>query len=186
MSGFAKAILLKYTGDITTIKCNKKINVESPLLKHFMGIKNKGEGDIGQIGSWEDIDMDGNIFYIYGWQKGTLNKKNAIMLPHPYDDIELYNDIVVIKTDINNTICNLTEGEYETFYKEISGIIESDSDFSDGEDLDIINDVDDTEEKDDEIENNSDTDDSDDDDIYTEPVLISKETDELCLTDEEL
>ena len=51
MPGFVSAILLKYTGDITTINCNKKINIDTPQQKHFIGIKNKGDGEIGQIGS---------------------------------------------------------------------------------------------------------------------------------------
>ena len=183
MSGFVKAILLKISGDISTIKCNKKLNVESPLSKHFMGIKNKGEGDICQIGSWEDIDLNGNIFYIYGWQKGTLDKKNAIMLPHPYDDVELFNDIVIIKTDINNNLCNLTEGEYETFYKEISGIIESESEYSDGEEM--IDGVDDEEIEEEEIDQYHSESDDDDDDINNIEI-INRDSDELCLTDEEL
>ena len=32
MSKFAKAILLKVTGDISTIKCNRSINLEVPQL----------------------------------------------------------------------------------------------------------------------------------------------------------
>ena len=187
MSKSVKAILLKFTGDITTIKCMKHIDIENPQLKHFMGIKNKGKGDITQIGSWEDIDMEGNIFYIYGWQTGDELKKNAILLPHPYDDVELYCDIVIVKTDINNNPCNLTEPEYETFYKEISGIIDSDnSDIDDdyeGEETNFDND--DNDDNEDYDNDDGDDDDDDDDDNDNDDDLIEN-NDELELTDEEI
>ena len=181
MPGFVSAILLKYTGDITTIKCNKKINIDTPQQKHFIGIKNKGDGEIGQIGSWDDIDMDGNIFYSFGWTNGTPDKKNGILLP-PYDDTDFYNDIVIVKTDMNNKLCNLTETEYEAFYKEISGIIESDSDidFSDGDELIIQNQE---EEDDDDIDSDNN---SDDEEEVANNLIVTNESDELCLTDEEL
>ena len=187
MSKFAKAILLKVTGDISTIKCNRSINLEVPQLKHFMGIKSKGTGDICQIGSWEDIDLDGSIFYIYGWLKGTNLEKNGIVLPYPYDDLELYSDIVIIKTDITNNLNNLTESEYEAFYKEISGIIESDDDDIDefeldgdiDEECDIENNIEEEAEK---SVYSSDSDEDDDDDKKN--III--DSNELVLTDEEL
>lgn len=182
MPGFVTAILLKYTGDITTIKCNKKINIDTPQQKHFIGIKNKGAGEIGQIGSWDDVDIDGNIFYSFGWSNGTPDKKNGILLP-PYDDIEFYNDIVIVKTDMNNNLCNLTEGEYETFYKEISGIIESDDDidFSDGEEIIIQGDDAD----DDDVDDDTD-DESEEEEEISNNLIVKNDSDELCLTDEEL
>ena len=181
MSKFGKGILLKYDGDITTIKCNKNIDIDNPKLKHIIGIVNKGEGEICQIGSWEDIDLEGSIFYIYGWTKGEFLKKNNIILPHPYDDLELFNDIVIIKTDIQNTVLNLSEEEYETFYKEISGIVDSDcSENIDNESCDLN-------ESCDEIDESSDTDSLDnfDDDLPVEKNNIHKECEELELTDEE-
>lgn len=188
MSKFAKAILLKVTGDISTIKCNRSINLEVPQLKHFMGIKNKGKGEICQIGSWEDIDLDGSIFYIYGWLKGTNLEKNGIVLPYPYDDLELYNDIVIIKTDITNNLNNLTEAEYETFYKEISGIIESDDELDDfGLDDAIDNDDDDIEgDMEEEPEKSVYSSDSEDEEDDKKIDNIINDSDELVLTDEEL
>ena len=188
MSKFVKAILLKVTGDISTIKCNRSINLEVPQLKHFMGIKNKGKGEICQIGSWEDIDLDGSIFYIYGWLKGTNLEKNGIVLPYPYDDLELYNDIVIIKTDITNNLNNLTEAEYETFYKEITGVVESDDELDDfGLDEPIDNDEDDIEcdmeEEDEKSVYSSDSEDEEDDKKIDN---IVNDSDELVLTDEEL
>ena len=188
MSKFVKAILLKVTGDISTIKCNRSINLEVPQLKHFMGIKNKGKGEICQIGSWEDIDLDGSIFYIYGWLKGTNLEKNGIVLPYPYDDLELYNDIVIIKTDITNNLNNLTEAEYETFYKEITGVVESDDELDDfGLDEAIDNDEDDIEgdmeEEDEKSVYSSDSEDEEDDKKID---IIVNDSDELVLTDEEL
>ena len=184
MSKFVKAIILKYTGDISTIKCNKAIDIETPQLKHLIGIKNKGVGEIGQIGSWDDIDLDGHIFYIYGWLNGTEPKKNNIILPYPYDDLELYNDIIIIKTDLNNTLCNLSEDEYEIFYKEISGIIESDNSDIEEVDYDIIKfEEEDINEKED--DNISESIESEEEEDESE-ISIKQENDELELTDEEV
>ena len=189
MSKFAKAILLKVTGDISTIKCNRSINLEVPQLKHFMGIKNKGKGEICQIGSWEDIDLDGSIFYIYGWLKGTNLEKNGIILPYPYDDLELYNDIVIIKTDITNNLNNLTEAVYETFYKEISGIIESDDELDELDEFGLDDGIDDIEEEPEKSIYSSDSEDvedveDDEDDKKIDNTVT--DSDELVLTDEEL
>ena len=106
-----------------------------------------------------------------------------------YDDLELYNDIVIIKTDITNNLNNLTEAVYETFYKEISGIIESDDELDELDEFGLDDGIDDIEEEPEKSIYSSDSEDvedveDDEDDKKIDNTVT--DSDELVLTDEEL
>ena len=77
---------------------------------------------------WE---VDGSLYHVYGFTKGKAGSENQYELPPPLDDELFFNDILIVKTDIDDeTELNLKrvhvtglipKEEWEKVYEELFG-----------------------------------------------------------------
>ena len=108
---------------------NKRIRINQ--IKKIL--KNKGAGNVQQLGSW---DHNNNKVKLYGWEDGNAGKENKHEIPPPYDTNLYFGDLLVVKSHGNNLI-NFTKEDYNIFFAEMYGGFEdlgeadSDSDYSD-------------------------------------------------------
>lgn len=115
------------------------INEKKNLYEELEDISNyKGYDKIDFLYEW---NYDNNYIRIYGWTDGDINNKNTHSLPHngndikslniDSDEITLYGDIIIIKTDKDNKLYDIYSEEYGEFYNVIYNYKDSESDSTD-------------------------------------------------------
>ena len=128
-----KAVVLKKTGNIKDIKLkisktNRNKDIKDYFNKFKKYINDKSKYDIELIDIWT---MNGSNLVGYGISKGKNNTLNKHELLSTTNNNKYYGDILLIKTNKDNTIENLTSIEYEKCYNKFYGYYESDEDSDD-------------------------------------------------------
>ena len=118
-------------GDMIDIKISNAPN----LLKVLVNVCcNKGYNNIQLLYKWVYNDYNINI---YGWIDGDINKVNLHNLPINGDsniittnsnEIKLYGDIIIIKTNIKGVLYDILSEDYGEFYNIIYNYKDSNSD----------------------------------------------------------
>ena len=133
-----KAVVLKKSGNINDIdlKITKKnitrdIKTYFKTFKKYLDKKNKHTISLIDVWNINEFNLIG-----YGFNKGDKNNINKHELLITENNNKYYGDILLIKTNKNNIIDNLTSTEYEKLYNKFYGYYQSDDD-SDG----IIDDI---------------------------------------------
>ena len=115
---FFKVVILKKNGSIKTkdftllTKKKYKFNLETlQMSKHI-----KKSRKVIHTYNVDKINL-----IIIGSNKGKHTNINKHELPPPIDNNILYNDLIVIKTDLKNNIQDLTKDEYDKYYETLFG-----------------------------------------------------------------
>ena len=135
-----KAVILKKAGNIKDIKLkisktNRNKDTKDYFKKFKKYINDKSKYDIELIDIWT---MNGSNLVGYGISKGTNKALNRHELLSTTNNNKFYGDILLIKTNKDNTIEHLTSKEYENYYNKFYGYYESDEDSDDNSNLDEI------------------------------------------------
>ena len=150
-------VLLLINGDIEdinlVISSNKiKQHIEKVITNKFnfaKYIKNVGNGNMTQIGTWSLNEY--NNIVIYGFLKGSYGNNHELPPNKNVENKQYYGDMVVFKTNSKNQIIPIFTDEYETSYYELFNNNSNMNDYSDGDSDEDSNEIDD-------VLNNSDSD----------------------------
>jgi len=113
-------IKIQTNGEMNEHQIDEKSNIYNELE---LISSNKGFNDISFLYEW---NYDDYFIKIYGWTEGDMKHQNNHILPNngndikslniTSEDIRLYGDIIIIKTDNNNTLHDIMSEEYGEFY----------------------------------------------------------------------
>ena len=113
-------IKIQTNGEMNEHQIDEKSNIYNEL--ELISSK-KGFNDISFLYEW---NYDDYFIKIYGWTEGDMKHRNNHILPNNGNDIKslniasedigLYGDIIIIKTDNNNTLYDIMSEEYGEFY----------------------------------------------------------------------
>jgi len=112
-----------------------EIDADNNLFDELESISNdKGYNQISFLYEW---NYDNYYVKIYGGNDGDINKTNSHNLPGngndikslsiDSDEITLYGDIIIVKTDIDNKYCDILSEEYGEFYNVVYNYKDSDT-----------------------------------------------------------
>jgi len=129
-----KAVILKKAGNIKDIKLkisktNRNKDTKDYFKKFKKYINDKSKYDIELIDIWT---MNGSNLVGYGISKGKDNTLNRHELLSTTNNNKFYGDILLIKTNKDNTIEHLTSKEYENYYNKFYGYYNSEDEMDNG------------------------------------------------------
>ena len=145
-----KAVILEKTGNIKDVKLKvSKINRSKDIKNYFKKFKkyinDKSKYDLELIDIWT---TNGYNIVGYGISKGKDNTLNRHELLSTTNNNKYYGDILLIKTNKDNTIENLTSTEYEKCYNKFYGYYETDDNSNDSDDNSNLDEIDYSEDSD--------------------------------------
>ena len=132
------AVVLKKNGNISDIEIkitkkdrNNDVKTYFKKFKKYINKKSKYNVELIDIWNIKEHNLIG-----YGISKGEINLLNKHELLSTTNNNKYYGDILLIKTNKNNTIENLTSTEYEVFYNKFYGYYESEEEDNEYDDSD--------------------------------------------------